>query len=310
MNTANTMSGLPNEHKSVAPAATMPTRPFYWSLRRELWENRSIYLAPLIVAVVVFVGFLFSTRGMPARRQAVLLLDPIKQRAIIGAPYDFAATALLFTAFIVGFFYCLDALYGERRDRSLLFWKSLPVSDFTTVLSKAIVPLAIIPVITFVTVIATQFLMLLASSGILLTSGLAGTTWTRFDLIQQSIILLYALVALLLWHAPIYGYLLFVSSVAPRATFLCAVLPAIVIGIFEKITFNTSHFASMIGSRLIEGVATRAFSINFHSHDSITSLAQLTPGRFLSTPGLWIGLAVAAIFLGGAIRFRRYQGPL
>src|SRR5262249_31926507 len=73
INTVNTMSDAPNEHKSVAPTTAMPTRSFYWSLRRELWENRSIYLAPLIVAVVVLIGFLFSTRGMPARRQAVLL---------------------------------------------------------------------------------------------------------------------------------------------------------------------------------------------------------------------------------------------
>ena len=110
------------------------TRPFYWSMRRELWENRSIYVAPLIVAVVILIGFLVSTVGMAQRRQAVLLVDPVHQRAMIGAPYDVAAMMLIFTAFIVGVFYCLDALHSERRDRSILFWKSLPVSDFTTVL--------------------------------------------------------------------------------------------------------------------------------------------------------------------------------
>src|SRR5437762_3121985 len=112
------------------------TQPFYWSVWLELWENRSIYVAPLIVGVVVLFGFLVSTVGMPERRQAVLLLDPAHQRAAIGAPYDIAAMMLIFTAFIVGVFYCLDALHSERRDRSILFWKSLPVSDLTTVLSK------------------------------------------------------------------------------------------------------------------------------------------------------------------------------
>src|SRR5258707_627362 len=134
------------------------SRPFYWSVRRELWENRSLYVAPLIVAVVVLFGFLISTIGMPERRQGVLSLDPAHQRAMIGMPYDVAAMMLIFTAFIVGVFYCLDALHSERRDRSILFWKSLPVSDLTTVLSKASVPFVILPLIIFGTVVLVQFL--------------------------------------------------------------------------------------------------------------------------------------------------------
>src|SRR5256885_669472 len=114
------------------------TRPFYWSVWRELWENRSIYVAPLIVAVVQIFALAISTIGMAERRRAVLLLDdPLKQRAAIEAPYDVAAMMMIFVVFIVGVFYCLDALHGERRDRSILFWKSLPVSDRTTVDRKS-----------------------------------------------------------------------------------------------------------------------------------------------------------------------------
>ena len=98
-------------------------QPFYWSVWRELWENRSIYIAPILVAIVVLFGFLVSTIGLPERRRDVLLLDPAKARTAIEAPYDMAAIMLILTAFIVGLFYCLDALYGERRDRSILFWK-------------------------------------------------------------------------------------------------------------------------------------------------------------------------------------------
>src|SRR6266513_6275590 len=157
------------------------TQPMYWSVRRELWENRSIYVAPLIVAAVVLFGFLVSTVGMPQRRHAVLLLDPAHQRAAIGAPYDVAAIMLIFTAFIVGVFYCLDALHGERRDRSILFWKSLPVSDLTTVLSKASIPLVVLPLLTFAIIVATQFVMLVWSSVLLITHGMnPGSTWTNF----------------------------------------------------------------------------------------------------------------------------------
>src|SRR5213075_2204313 len=171
------------------------TRPLYWSARRELWENRSIYIAPLIVAAVVLFGFLVSSIGMPERRQGVLLLDPAHQRAAIGMPYDVAAMMLIFTAFIVGVFYCLDALHGERRDRSILFWKSLPVSDLTTVLSKASVPLVILPLTIFVITVATQLIMLLLSSAVLLGSGQSvATVWTHSSFLHVSLLLLYHIV--------------------------------------------------------------------------------------------------------------------
>src|SRR5262252_1242863 len=136
-------------HRSATP------QPFYWSVRRELWENRSIYVAPILVAIVVLFGFLVSTIGLPDRRQEVLMLGAAKARAAIEVPYNMAAIMLILTAFVVGVFYCLDALYGERRDRSILFWKSLPVSDRTTLLSKATIPLVILPLVTFAIVIAT-----------------------------------------------------------------------------------------------------------------------------------------------------------
>jgi ABC-2 type transport system permease protein len=290
-------------YNSVAP------RPLYWSVWREVWENRSIYIAPLAVAMVAVFGFMISTIGMPERRQAVLLQDAAKQRALIGVPYDVAAMVLIFTVFIVGVFYCLDALYGERRDRSILFWKSLPVSDLTTVLSKASIPLVILPLVSFAIIVVTHFVMLLWSSVVLLTSGLAGTTWTRFNLLEQSVILLYSLIAIALWHAPIYGWLLLVSGWARRATFLWAVLPLFAISIFEKITFNTAHFASMLGHRLT-GFAAEAFDFQGQHNPDIHSLAQLTPGRYLSTPDLWIGLAFAAAFIFAAVRLRRYRGPI
>src|SRR5207249_8225180 len=136
--------------------------------------------------------FLISTVGMPQRRQAVLLLDPAHQRAAIGAPYDVAAMMLIFTAFIVGVFYCLDALHSERRDRSILFWKSLPVSDLTTVLSKAIVPLIVMPLLAFAIIVALQLIMLLLSTVVLLSSGAnAAAPWTQRPMFEMSLVLLY-----------------------------------------------------------------------------------------------------------------------
>src|ERR1051325_10544093 len=156
MSPINSSPGMPNESKSTEFTSFSPTRPFYWSVWRELWENRSIYIAPLSVMVVVLIGFMISAIGLPDRRREVLTWDPAKARAVIEAPYDAAAMMIIFTAFIVGIFYCLDALYGERRDRSVLFWKSLPVSDLTTVLSKATIPLLVLPIIAFIIILVTQ----------------------------------------------------------------------------------------------------------------------------------------------------------
>lgn len=285
-------------------------RPFYWSVRRELWENRSVYIAPLIVAGVELLGFLASSIGLPERRRAVLLLDPARTRAAIEVPYDVAAIMLILTAFVVGLFYCLDALYGERRERSILFWKSLPVSDRATVLSKNCIPLVVLPLITFVIIVATQLMMLLWTSVVLISHGMSpASTWTSVPLFQQCLGLLYGLAAIALWHAPIYGWALFVSGWVRRATFLWAVLPLIAIAVFEKITFNTSHFTALIKDRLF-GFAPNAFAFGPHRGVSIDSLVQLTPGRYLSTPGLWLGLLFAALFVAAAVRLRRYRGPL
>jgi len=273
---------------------------------RELWENHSIYIAPSIVAAIILFGSFVGSFHLPGRRHNALLLDPARRRAAIEMPYDIAAVMLIFTAFIIGVFYCLDALHGERRERSILFWKSLPVSDFTTVFSKVSVPLVVLPLVSFAVIVVTQFIMLLVSTAALLPSGLAATTWTNFNLFQQSLVLLYGLIAIALWHAPIYGWALLVSGWARRATFLWAVLPLLAIAFFEKITFNTSHFAEMLGNRLM-GFAPEAFDFQPHHNVAVDSL---TPGRYLSSPGLWIGLVFAAVFVAAAVRLRRYRGPL
>src|SRR5437588_6452997 len=220
----NSLSNAESGPGSSTPATTSPpdsgitdpgykgaTRPLYWSVWRELWENRSIYIAPLAVALVVLFGFMISTYGMPERRRGVLLMDLAKQRTLISEPYDVAAMMMIFTVFIVGVFYCLDALHGERRDRSILFWKSLPVSDLTTVLSKATIPLVVLPLIAFAIVVCVQLIMVLETGVVLIFHGMSpGTTWAHVPMFQNWLVLLYGLIAIALWHAPIYGWLLLV----------------------------------------------------------------------------------------------------
>ena len=308
MNTpSNAAPESPLDPQEIAPAAMSAmkqTRPLYWSIRRELWENRSIYIAPLVVAGVVLLSFLVATIG-----RAVVTVDPARKAAVLSEPTSFAAGVIMATTFIVGMFYCLDALHGERRDRSILFWKSLPVSDLTTVLSKASIPLVVLPLITFAIIVAMQLIMLLMSTVVLLMSGLsAATPWTPLPLFQMPLVLLYHLLTVhVLWHAPIYAWLLLVSAWARRAVFLWAVLPLLVIGVVEKIAFNTSHFAAMLGYRL---TGPEAFHLTARGRVPMHPLMTFDPGQFLSTPGLWIGFVVAAAFIAAAVWLRRYRDPI
>jgi ABC-2 type transport system permease protein len=311
------MNPLPNAsaEPTIDPAGGAPSRAsksfpalrlLIWSVRRELWENRSIYAAPLAVATFALFGFLVRAFALPERRRALLLLDPARRQAAIEQPYDLVAILLLINALLVGLFYCLDALHGERRDRSILFWKSLPVSDRTSILAKASIPLVVLPAISFVLIVATQLIMLGLSTAILLASRLSATAWTQPNLFLHTLILLYGLVVLALWHAPLYSWLLLVSGWARRATFLWAVLPPLGIAVLERIAFNTSYFGEFLAYRLGGGIEA-AFA--FGPKGSVDALSQLTPGKFLATPGLWLGLACAWAFLAGAVRLRRVGGP-
>ena len=216
----------------------------------------------------------------------------------------------MLTGIVVSVFYCLDALHGERRDRSILFWKSLPVSDVSTVLAKASIPLVILPLLTFAITVAMQWLMLLLSSAVVLVSGLSvATLWTNVSFLRMSWLLLYhVLTAHALWPAPIYCWLLLVSGWPRRATFLWAALPLVAIAGVEQIVFHTWHFASLVGSRLM-GVAPTATSTSSDMFPT-DPMTHIDLGRFLSSPSLWIGLGAAAIFLAAAVRLRRYQGPI
>ena len=303
-------------NQQTGPTVISPARRMYWSIRRELWENRSIYIAPLAAAAVTVVAFLIGMIALPGHRmRTVMALNPARQRAQIILPYDIAAGLIMATAFFVGLYYCLDALHSERRDRSILFWKSLPVSDLTTVLSKASIPLALM-LFSFVLTFVTQFIMLLLSSAVVMAEGLnVATLWTSVSLFQRSLMLLYHLVTVhALWYAPLYAWLLLVSAWARRATLLWAVLPPLAISAVEKIAFNTTHFASWVEYRFSGPEAFNVSSSPGLSAQaggvSMTGMTSLDPEKFFSTPGLWIGLIVAGALLFAAAQLRRYRVPI
>jgi len=309
MNTPSNVMPESSVESQVMPLRPIPAmRRIYWAVRREFWENRAIYVAPLAVATLFLFGFAISMVHLPQRVRATAF-DTMKQHETIVQPYDMAAALLMGTFLIVAVFYCIEALQRERRDRSILFWKSLPVSDFTTVAAKASIPFVVLPLLTFAVTVVTQFIMLSLSSAVLAVSGLSVTAyWAQVSLVQSSLLLLYHLVTVhVLGCAPAFAWLLLVSAWARRAALLWAVLPPLAVCALEKLLFNTAHFAESL-ERLLTGSGTEAvmapgtLPMDPHTH--------ITPEHFLGSPGLWIGLAFAGIFLAAAVRVRRYREPI
>ena len=297
-----------NAEPQIASATTRSTRPFYWSVRRELWENRAIYLAPLIAAAVVLAGIVFATVHPPQFHQtgSGRHMSDAELRTL---PYIIAAVAIMLIGVVVGIFYSLGALHNERRDRSILFWKSLPVSDRVAVASKAMIPFVVLPVCAFATMLVTHLLMLALHAASLAAHGQdPGLLLAQVPILKLWLVTGWGLVAFTLWWAPVWGWLFLISAWARRITFVWAIAPPIALAVFERLALGTDYVGKLLQYRL-GGSSEVAFAV--HAKGSpLINLPDPDPLGFLATPGLWIGLVIGAAFFAAAIWLRRRSEPI
>jgi ABC-2 type transport system permease protein len=280
-------------------------RPFYWSVRRELWEHSAIYLAPAAAAAVGLLGFLVSTLWLA---RSVTVAVPKNDHLMM--PYVFTAFAVMMIGFLVTIFYCLSALNGERRDRSIQFWKSLPVSDLTTVLAKVAVPMVVMPLVMLAVIIGAQFIMLVLSTIVVLLHGIdPGRLWARVDLRLMWTVLPYGLLVNALWMAPVYAWLLLVSGWAKRMAFVWALAPPLGLALFERLAFNSTHVIRFVIERVAGGFG-EAFSVRGEGKAAIDKFSDIDPLHTFFSPHIWGGLAVAGLLLAVIVRLRRSRDPI
>ena len=284
-------------------------REFYWALKRELWENRWLWLAPSGVALVLAIGVATYAFSIPGPMRAISALAELHQRRAVSAPYDVVAGLMMVIGLIVAAIYCVDALYGERRDRSILLWKSLPVSDAVTVLAKLAIPVLVLPVIIWALTIAVQLVLLLLSTAVLSAHGESSALlYTQLHLGTDALWLLYHLVALHgITTVPAYAWLLLVSGWSTRAPFAWAVLPPAAIMLVERVAFGTTRVSRLLVDLLGGGVSAPPPPPGATLMESMTAVPFT---QLIVAPGLWIGLAVAAVFVAGAVRLRRSAQPV
>lgn len=297
-------ASTPMAAQSAAPAALPRLRLIYWSVRRELWEHRAIFIAPLAVAAVALVGFLLGAHSLPRDVHAAIAGSK-RAGGALQVPCDFVAFAVFFTGLIVAAFYSLAALHNERRDRSLLFWKSLPVSDLTTVLSKAAVPLLVTPVVIFAVTIVAQLIMLALSTLIVTAGGIDPTAlWSRLPLVHVWATLGQGLPVITLWYAPLNGWNMLVSAWAKRAPFLWSVVPPLALALLERLALGTHVIGSWLQLRL-NGPFVAAYLESQHTGGP----PVVNPAGW-DSPHLWIGIVLAVGFFAAAVRLRRSADPI
>ncbi|MTW04580.1 hypothetical protein GM668_21135 [Duganella ginsengisoli] len=309
-----------------------------WLLRREVWEHKGMVMwAPAVVALIItalVLGGLLMGHNLTVTLdgQAVHMKDHLVEHMLRpGAKQEFArAASELYVAIgaplylelgILVFFYCLGALYDDRRDRSLLFWKSLPVSDSMTVLSKAAVALLVTPVITMLaaTALSLAVILLVCTAATFQGIQLFGTLFTTSEFYLAPLRMAGVLPVYMLWALPTVGWLLLVSSWARSKVFLWAVGVPLGAGVLVAWTnkifaldWNIGWFFHNILARLLTGVAPGSWFMyvrpaSLHGDEGRLGATELLADSWmsLSSPVAWIGAAAGIAMIAGAVWMRR-----
>jgi ABC-2 type transport system permease protein len=309
-------------------------------IRREFWEHKSLWIAPLVWVGLITLFFTWGMIQAPDGPSGHRMLDAqtVDQTNLsehdrrelqdaINIPEDrketlFAGSYLaifgMVSSFmtIVVFFYLIDCLYTERKDRSILFWKSLPVSDSQVVLSKLAVGIVVVPLGVIVLSAALQFLLYMIA-WVRFHGSVIGEVmpdWSFMAWLRSQAVALGVTLGGVLWYAPIAAYLLLLSTWAKNKVFLWAVLPPIALSVLEKVFQGSTHVLEFLGRRFT-GYITE-MHVNPHAFDAAGEhqlprvsdvYASIHLSNVFMSAEMWLGVAAAAAMLFVAVRMRRYR---
>ncbi len=292
-------------------------------IRRELWEHRSLYVTPAVLAMLASLGTLTGQASISAFDQAIDMaiiggtnLGENERAAMISALMTGVSGLIFIGMWFLTIFYPLDALYAERKDRSILFWRSIPSTDFETVLSKLLTTIIVIPLITFAVILVTHLVVLILwSIWLALQGGSPGhLIWSAASFGSNWLATIIFLFAAVLWASPLIGWFLFVSAFAKRAPFLMAFLPLVILPMLEKILIGTSALGEAFSVRtlpysLFREIDPRTLFDEDHLalSESISPLDLYDLSGFLGSADLWLGIVVCGLFTTAAIYVRRYR---
>lgn len=304
-------------------------------IRREFWENKGAFrTTPLVLGgiLIIFSLMFIATFGhfdndFQSLKELIRYIANVdsgfRSEIIYAITITIMPGLFTFVLAVVVFFYLLGSLYDDRKDRSILFWKSLPASDTLTLGSKLFSAMIVAPLIFWVVYVLTHIVIMLIFSVVVISLG--DNPWTLFLSLGNpfkawSMVLL-SYFTQSIWALPLYGWLMLVSSFAPRLPLLFAILPPVVLGVLQlwidflkTFTLNDNLFGLFgqwfANSPLIMSAEENNNAIGASLGIPITSdfdhqvsVANMFDRIFSSD--MLIGLVIAAVFLGGALWLRR-----
>lgn len=306
-------------------------------LVREYWEHRGAFLkTPIIIGIVmsvVLVLFYFTTDRFAMKinggemadfgAKSLDSLDPAKIQFGIDVFMLGSSSLYHFVLFFVLFFFVLGSLYDDRKDGSILFWKSLPISDTQTVLSKLTTATIVAPLIFVGGLIVSHLLFFIILSFILLLYGVNPFTvlWANINFVDNWGAFFLGCVMQALWLLPVYGWFLFSSSFSKRRPFLLAVFVPVMVGFIwywynALVNFNMLQAGvfKTIGiylargfSPFTSGLEFSAESVDFDATESTGAEVIASMMNSFNNPNLYYGIVFGVIMVGVAIYVRRYR---
>ena len=330
-----------------------PLGKFKWLLKREYWENRGGFLrAPLVAGGISLLLTLMAIiaglwAGHRAANNGDLHIDGVRVNGLnldtltrhmspediakLGDGMNFTLLAsgawpFIVLAFVV-FFYCLGALYDDRRDRSVLFWKSMPLSDTQTVLSKLVSAVVVAPVLATLAAIVTMFGFIAMISIVVLAHGGNPVTliWGPSRPFTIAAGLLCWVPVYALWALPTVGWLMLCSAWARSKPFLWAILIPVFSGIliswfnlmnvfhlndgwyWKNIVFR-GLFSVFPGTWYASSSMQDAMSMKVDNPGDLANAIQIGKSwAVFGSAELWIGALAGAAMIYAAIRLRRWR---
>lgn len=294
-------------------------------IKREVWEHRSLYVTPLAIASIVTLGVLAGlvfASGFASELNAAIfgaqnIAGDGERKMALTAFFLGTSWLFIIALSILVIFYSLDCLYSERKDKSILFWRSLPITDAETVISKLLMAVLVIPTAFVIAIMATHLVNLVVTSiWVSMKGGDAGLLiWGSVPIIDNWLTAFIVIIASAIWMSPFVGWFLFVSAFTKRSPFLMAFLPMVLIPLLELIVFRSKIFATSVLDRGDGMPLFRSMNIEeFFDEDqwrfaeeSASMLSFIDIGKFVTSPALWGGIIVCGLLTTAAIYVRRYR---